>query len=96
MKRSVTIDAAGRLVLPKAIRERLNLRAGARLRVDLEAGGILLRPEADGDKVEVVQEGKRKVLRVAGPPVDVVEAIKQDREARLGRLAEGPERENDE
>ena len=39
----ITIDRAGRLVIPKAIREELNLVAGSALEVSVERGEIVLR-----------------------------------------------------
>jgi AbrB family looped-hinge helix DNA binding protein len=41
---AVTIDAAGRLVIPLAIRRRLGLEAGSKLEIDEVDGGVLLRP----------------------------------------------------
>lgn len=90
MKSVITIDAAGRLVLPKGIREKLHLRAGSKLRVELEGGGVSLRPEPDEDKVRVVKKGKRKVLTGIEGPVDAVQAVKADRAARSARVAEEP------
>lgn len=45
MEQSVTIDAAGRLVVPKAVRDRLRLTAGTRLFVTTEDGRLVLSPE---------------------------------------------------
>jgi AbrB family looped-hinge helix DNA binding protein len=46
-----TIDAAGRVVIPKALRDQVGLRQGE---VEIEAVGadIRLRPVGDGDLVE--------------------------------------------
>jgi len=45
MDEIITIDGAGRIVVPKAIRNRLQLRNGARLRVREEEGQrIVLEP----------------------------------------------------
>ncbi len=51
----IAIDGAGRLVVPKALRARLHLREGTRLRVWEEAGRrLVLEPVAeDGVPVEV-------------------------------------------
>jgi AbrB family looped-hinge helix DNA binding protein len=40
----LTLDKSGRVVLPKPLRQRLGLRAGATLEVAEAAGGLLLRP----------------------------------------------------
>ena len=40
----ITINAQGRLVIPKAIRQRLNLAGGQRLEVYLDNGRIVLTP----------------------------------------------------
>ena len=41
----VTINDQGRIVIPKAIRQRLNLAGGQRLEVHLENGRIVLTPQ---------------------------------------------------
>jgi AbrB family looped-hinge helix DNA binding protein len=48
MDEIIAIDAAGRLVVPKAIRTRLDLREGTRLRVREEGGRrLVLEPVAE-------------------------------------------------
>ena len=44
MVTTITIDKAGRLVLPKTIREALHLKAGATLEIQQEGDVITLRP----------------------------------------------------
>jgi len=80
MTATITIDAAGRLVLPKAMRDRLHLSAGSQLRAHVVADKIELTPEPDAD-VRIERRGKRPVI-VGGPPFEAVAAIKADREAR--------------
>ncbi|MDT4939618.1 MAG: Antidote-toxin recognition MazE, bacterial antitoxin [Pseudonocardiales bacterium] len=41
---SIAIDAAGRVVIPQAIRRRLGLDAGTRLEIEVLDGDVLLRP----------------------------------------------------
>ena len=40
---SITIDRAGRLVIPKTIRDEMNLVPGSEFEIDLEGGEIRLR-----------------------------------------------------
>lgn len=47
----ITIDGAGRVVIPTAIRRRLQLRAGTKLRADIEGERLVLVPVADRDAV---------------------------------------------
>ena len=45
MEATITIDAAGRLVIPKPLRERLNIGAGSRLHVTVRDGQLILAPD---------------------------------------------------
>lgn len=72
-----TIDKAGRLVIPKPLRDRLGLRPGE---VELTAEGAALRVEAVTDDV-VEQRGDRLVIPPSGEPVtaeDVSELRRAD------------------
>ncbi len=69
-----TIDKAGRIVIPKALRDRLGLQSGE---VELTADGAALRIEAvsEGDLAE---RGDRLVIPAGGAVVDdeVVRALR--------------------
>lgn len=56
-----TIDKAGRLVIPKALRERLGLGAGARVDITEADGALLLRPT--GPQTRVIHRRGRPVLK---------------------------------
>jgi AbrB family looped-hinge helix DNA binding protein len=84
MTATLTMDAAGRVVLPKKIREKLHLLPGVKLRADIV-----------GDKLELeVEPPETKIVRnKAGLPVVVgwegfnaVDAIKADRAERDAKL----------
>jgi AbrB family looped-hinge helix DNA binding protein len=84
MTATVSVDKAGRLVLPKPIRERLRLRPGT-----------LLKAEIVGDKIELSQEiPKAKIVRKKdGLPVvvgwegfDAARAVREMREEQAERL----------
>jgi AbrB family looped-hinge helix DNA binding protein len=77
-----TIDKAGRLVIPAAIRERAGLSPGAVLEVTEDEFGIRLRRVAAGPRL--VKVGKRLVARptVAAdsrPPVDIAAIVEEER-----------------
>ncbi len=56
----VSIDRAGRVVIPKDIRDRLALETDAELEIDLEGDSIRLTP---------VREPSRRVVMIDGLPV---------------------------
>ena len=60
MALETTIDAAGRLVIPKAIRDRLRLRAGVKLRISEVDGNVILSP--DRPEPGLVERGGYLVL----------------------------------
>ena len=80
MNASIVVGEAGRVVLPKAIRERLHLRKGTKLKADIVGDKIELSLLPDTD-VRIERRGKRLVI-VGGEPFDAVAAIKADREER--------------
>lgn len=57
----VTVDAAGRIMIPKALRDRLGLRAGTSVMVSEHDGALELVPRPVD--VEIVQRGRVAVLQ---------------------------------
>jgi AbrB family looped-hinge helix DNA binding protein len=84
---SVTIDKAGRLVLPKAVREEAGIEPGMRLRVAVRDGRVEIEP--DYAKVRVVESHGMKVLDLAEPrpplPESAVRAISHKLRSRRSR-----------
>lgn len=77
-----TIDKAGRVVIPAAIRERAGLVAGATLVVTADDLGVRLERAAPGPRL--VRVGRRLVAKPtstegAGPPVDVAALVEEER-----------------
>ncbi len=85
MTATVTIDTAGRLVLPKAMRERLHLSAGSKLRADVVADRIEL-TVTTGEGIKLVRRGKRMVLAGVRPTGDIVDGLRADREERIEHI----------
>jgi AbrB family looped-hinge helix DNA binding protein len=61
-----TIDAAGRVVIPRAIRERTGLLRGGEVEVQLDGSTIRLEPVVG---TEVAQEGRFLVIPSTGTPI---------------------------
>jgi AbrB family looped-hinge helix DNA binding protein len=83
MNKTIQMDASGRLVLPKALRNLLNLRGRSRLRVEVVAGCIELMPVAAAG--EVVNKGGIAVLARTGTRADAATAVAAERAAQNGR-----------
>lgn len=77
-----TIDKAGRVVIPAAIRAKVGLQPGAEIDVLVDEGSIRLVRAVPGPKL--VRIGKRLVARPTAapkrlPPVDVARIIEEER-----------------
>ena len=77
-----SIDKAGRVVIPAAIRERAGLVAGAELEVTVDEMGVRLERVATGPRL--VKIGRRLVARPTAPPegrpiVDIAALIEEER-----------------
>ncbi len=82
MPETIPIDKAGRVVLPKAIRDKLHLSDGVRLRVEVVGDRIELTPEPD--EVVIVKKGKRRVIS-GWEGFDAAKAVNEAREAQVQR-----------
>jgi AbrB family looped-hinge helix DNA binding protein len=83
---SITIDAAGRLVIPKAIREEFHLVAGSELEISTKADGIILKV-ADSEPRLVPRNGLLVHHGTRIVDLDVAEFIRSGREQAA--VAEG-------
>jgi len=77
-----TIDKAGRLVIPAAIRDRAGLAPGTSIEITLDEHGVRLERVADGPRL--VRVGKRLVARPttsadSRPSIDVAALIEEER-----------------
>lgn len=82
MAMTVTIDGAGRLVVPLEVRKRLNLRNGSRLSLVADEDRILLEPE----RTESLATERGGILVLQGELAGEMPDHRRVREERLGRL----------
>ena len=86
----ITIDRAGRIVVPKSLRERFNLVAGAELEM-VAAGDCLQLRRVDAEPALVRKKGILVHHGGARTDLDVAAFIRAERDARSRRiLPEGP------
>lgn len=86
MSTTIKLGKSGRLVIPKAIRESLELREGSRLKLSIHSGKIEAIPEADF--VPVIIEDGIPVFQTAhkvsaNEMIDVINTQRNDREERV-------------
>jgi AbrB family looped-hinge helix DNA binding protein len=77
-----TIDKAGRVVIPAAVRERAGLTPGTELRISLDEFGVHLERIAPGPRL--VKVGRRLVARptapvASRPSIDVAAVVEDER-----------------
>lgn len=78
----VQMDASGRLVLPKPVREALHVAGPAAFTVEVVGGRIELTPAALDSPAGLVDKGGIQVLARVGRPVDAAAAVRADRDER--------------
>lgn len=84
MTATLTIDSAGRIVLPKRIREKLHLATGTKLRADIVGDKLELEVEPPETKIVKNKSGLPVIMGWEG--FNAVEALKQDRAERDAKL----------
>jgi AbrB family looped-hinge helix DNA binding protein len=82
----VTIDAAGRIVVPKPLRDRLRLREGSTLEIEENASSFLLRPVTQNPAI-VLRDGMLVYVGEVPRSVRVQTLVDDVREERLDEIA---------
>ncbi|MGH9671682.1 MAG: AbrB/MazE/SpoVT family DNA-binding domain-containing protein [Bryobacteraceae bacterium] len=87
MKNTVTLDKAGRLVLPKTLRDELHLSPGDTLDLTVQGGAVTLRPRRSSSPLQ-----KKQGVWVfsTGKPMasdETTETLRKIREQRGGQNA---------
>ena len=83
----ITIDKAGRIVVPKPLRDRLGMTPGTELVVETDGDGLVIRPARPGG--ELVRRDGVLVHHATGPrtaDIDVVDLIRRERDGRSRQL----------
>ena len=83
---NLKIDKAGRVILPKPIRDRLGLHEGSDLEIIETAEGVMLKPTETRPSM-VKKDGLWVHTGKVPPGFDIVQAIRDDREERIRKLA---------
>jgi AbrB family looped-hinge helix DNA binding protein len=92
----VPIDPAGRIVLPKKVREDLAIKAGDVFRVSVQGAAVTLTPEKE--TAGFIRKGKALVFATPGSATLSTEAVSTllegcRQEAEAARLTPGPGRQ---
>ena len=85
MSTSIIVDSAGRVLLPSAVRRRLNLVPGSQLHLDIVAERIELTPASEPEPELALTPGGRKVLKPTGRIFDAAAAIRAERQDQARR-----------
>ena len=84
MTATITMDSAGRLVLPKAIREKMHLQAGSKLRADLVGERLEISMDVPQATVELQKDGLPTIVGWEG--FDAAQAVREMRDSRTAEL----------
>ena len=82
---NLQIDKAGRIILPKTVRDRLGLHPGSALELEETQGGVFLKPSEQ--KPALVKKDGFLVYNGELPQgFDIRRAIEDDREERMRKV----------
>ena len=83
---TLRMDKAGRVILPKPVRDRLGLHEGSDLDIEETPDGVLLKPTEQRPSM-VKKQGLWVHTGKVPPGFDIVRAIRDDREERIRKQA---------
>jgi AbrB family looped-hinge helix DNA binding protein len=81
---TATLDKAGRVVLPKKIREKLHLKTGAAFKIEIVGDKIELEQELP--KVRIVRNARGRRVVMGWEGFDAAKAVQENREERMENL----------
>jgi AbrB family looped-hinge helix DNA binding protein len=82
MTHALTVDKTGRVLLPSAVRRRLNLQPGSRLALELLAERIELTVLPPESAPTTLSPTGRRVLGASGQPSNAARAVRDERAAQ--------------
>ncbi|MFM8770010.1 MAG: AbrB/MazE/SpoVT family DNA-binding domain-containing protein [Rubrivivax sp.] len=82
MTQALTVDKTGRVLLPSAVRRRLNLQPGSRLALELLAERIELTVLPPESAPTTLSPTGRRVLGASGKPSDAAQTVRDERAAQ--------------
>ena len=82
---NVTLDKAGRLVVPKPLREQFNLTPGCKLEIKAAGDGITLR-RADAEPTLVRKQGILVHQGAGRVMLDIGDSVRAERNARHAQI----------
>lgn len=83
---TLRMDKAGRVILPKPVRDRLGLHEGSDLDIEETPDGLLLKPTEQRPSM-VKKQGLWVHSGKVPPGFDIVQAVRDDREERIRKQA---------
>ena len=90
MKATLTVDKAGRIILPKRLRDSMHLTPGSKLDAELIGGRLQISPEEEEDPPFKMVDGIM-VIQGGGPtPGGVAAAVRRERDALANRALRRP------
>ena len=85
MKATLTVDKAGRIILPKSMRDQMHLTAGSNLEAELVGGRLQISPEEEEDPPFKMVDGIMVILGGGPTPGGIAKAIRDERDAMADR-----------
>jgi AbrB family looped-hinge helix DNA binding protein len=83
---TLKMDKAGRVILPKPVRDRLGLREGSDIEIEETPEGLMLKPIETRPSM-IKKDGLWVHTGKVPPGFDVVQAIREDREDRIRKIS---------
>ena len=85
MKAKLTVDKAGRIILPKPLRDMMHITAGSKLDAEVVGGELKISPQEEEDPPFKMVDGIM-VIQGGGPtPGGIAAAVRRERDALANR-----------